>query len=69
MKTAKIKYGIYLGKEKLFLERDRIVEVIEPEESDFNHFKKLEISPDSKYVLIRYNPEREVLVDKWELIF
>jgi hypothetical protein len=60
----RLKWGLLIG--KLFLPKNTIVEVITPEESGFDHFRKLEINKSSKYVLIRYN-DKEVIVDKWEL--
>lgn len=67
MKFAKLRFGLYIGKTKKFLPKDYDVEIIKPEESNYEHFRELVISPLSKYVLVRYDAEHEILVDKWEL--
>lgn len=68
MSNKKLKYGIWIGEEKKFYPQNTIVCKISSKDSSFDHFRKIDISETSEYVLVRFPDDREMIVSKCELI-
>ena len=65
---VKLKYGIWISEDKKLYPQNTLVMKIKCKDSLYHHFRKVDISEKSEYILIRFPDEREMIVHKTELI-